>query len=455
MTYFPTLNIRKLDDIEGFHIGLQYETPGDIRIYGSSDAYDWKEIPYTQADVYEEQGKTTCRLHNRSALPADTNYLRISMNCANKNGALATSAVTWVNIEGDHSIVREFQRICEKQGVAFRDVFSVTHAAGKYSLRDDVDYVNEGVEAVADMGGKMVNLWFSMITYRTDYMYNTDWLKNDPKGSLAGLAQTEYFQKAFSNPDIERFTLFVDSADRYPMDLPAETSDYDRQSLLQVEYDDVYALADHLLKTYDGMGKTFIIQTWESDAWLMVDGKMADYRLRNYRDYINNRQKAVEDARKANPDSDVKLYNCMELSWVEQAESLSLLETVIPQTNCDLYAYSCWETCIVGGRGNYADALDKFADRVHPTEALGERNFYIGEYGIPETEYGAEQFFAYNTNNCKAIINAGYRYANYWQLFCNEGESSNDISKHRGFWLIRADGTKTGLYNLFKMLLTH
>ena len=67
-------------------------------------------------------------------------------------------------------------------------------------------------------------------------------------------------------------------------------------------------------------------------------------------------------------------------------------------------------------------------------------------------------FFAYNMNNTKAIINAGYRYANYWNFYCNETYNTNADkanSDMRGFWLVRADGTKTSLYNYFKMLLTH
>lgn len=444
-----------VNDIKEFHMNLWYEKPGEITVYGSSDTKSWKAISCTKVDEHTKDGKTYYRLHNSGTISANTNYLKIVMKCA-KNGYV--TSVSSIHIEGDHNLVKEIQRICKQQGVTFQDVFSVTHANARYSLRNDVDCINEGVEAVAEMGGKMINLWFNMQTYKTDFSFNTDWFANDSKGTLKGLAQTSYFKKAFSNPNIERYTLFVHSLNWYPMNLPLDATDADRELYLSLEYDDVYALADYLMKEYNGTGKTFIFQTWESDAWITNNGVASENGLRNYRDYINNRQKAVSDARKKNPKSDVKLYNCMEISWVETAASRSLLETVIPQTNCDLYAYSCWETCIVGGRGNYAEALEKFASKVHASELLGKRNYYIGEYGIPETEYGSEMFFTYNVNNCKAILNAGYRYANYWQLFCNESYNSNAQKENkdmRGFWLIRADGTKTGLYNLFKMLLHH
>lgn len=447
--------IYNVNDIKGFHLNLWHDNPGEVTVYGSSNTKSWKAISTTRVDETVKSGKTFYRLRNSGAIPADTNYLKIVLNNPRNNSYTAVAAV---HIEGDHNLVKEFQRICKQQGVSFRDVFSVTHASAKYTLRNDIDSVNEGVEAVAAMGGKMINLWFDMHTYQKDYPFNSDWTKNNPKGKLKGLAQTSYFKKAFSNPNIERYTLFVHSLDWFPMDLPLDAAEEDRGFYLSMEYDDVYALADYLLKEYNGTGKTFIFQTWESDAWITKDGVASENGLRNYRDYINNRQKAVSDARKNNPKSDVKLYNCMEISWVETAAPRSLLETVIPQTNCDLYAYSCWETCIVGGRGNFAEALNKFASKVKPSELLGKRNYYIGEYGIPETEYGSEMFFAYNVNNCKTILNAGYRYANYWQLFCNESYNNNakkSNSDMRGFWLIRADGTKTGLYNLFKMLLNH
>ena len=445
-----------VNDIKAFHLNFWYDTPGAYKILTSSDAKNWKEVSCTRVDEYTRSGRTYFRLKNTSALPSNTNYLRIELKSTAQN---ATVALSYVHIEGNHNIVEEMQRICQQQGVTFRDVFSVTHAAARYSNRDDIDVLNEGIEGIVEMGGTHVNLWMDMHTYKTDYAFGTDFVKHRPN-SLKELAQTPYFKQALSNPGIERYSLFAHSLDWYPMNLPLETTQEDREVYMGLEYDDVYALCDYLMKEYDGTGKTFIIQTWESDAWINVDGKATELGMRNYTDYINNRQKAVSDARKNNPKSDVKLYNCMEISWVESAhETHSLLNGVIPNTNCDLYAYSCWETCIAfGGRRDYAEALAKFASKVHPSETLGKRNFYIGEYGIPEMDFGSEMFFAYNMHNTKAIINAGYRYANYWNFYCNETHNSNvdkANSDMRGFWLIRADGTKTSLYNYFNMLLTH
>jgi len=102
--------------------------------------------------------------------------------------------------------------------------------------------------------------------------------------------------------------------------------------------------------------------------------------------------------------------------------------------------------------------LKLFKSYVPASGTVRSKNYYVGEYGMPEMNYGRERTYGFNVQSTKIMLNNGYRYINFWQIYCNE-QTSGEKGSHnnedmRGFWLIRADGTKTPLYNLFKMLLT-
>lgn len=59
---------------------------------------------------------------------------------------------------------------------------------------------------------------------------------------------------------------------------------------------------------------------------------------------------------------------------------------------------------------------------------------------------------------CKILLGAGCPYVVYWQLYCNEPQRDVHLPSwnrqdHRGFWLIRPDGTAGPAYDYLHALL--
>ena len=81
--------------------------------------------------------------------------------------------------------------------------------------------------------------------------------------------------------------------------------------------------------------------------------------------------------------------------------------------------------------------------------------------GIPEMEFGTDRVYTNLLKGYKTLINNDMLYGVMWQIYCNEPKDRNDVSlinshdndDYRGFWLIRADGTKTPIYLVLKMAL--
>ncbi len=78
------------------------------------------------------------------------------------------------------------------------------------------------------------------------------------------------------------------------------------------------------------------------------------------------------------------------------------------------------------------------------------KNVMVGEFGAPENEY--EQY-AITKKTVEEALDWGAHYIVYWELYCNEPARSYEgrptNSDHRGFWLIRPDGTKAPAWNYF------
>ena len=90
----------------------------------------------------------------------------------------------------------------------------------------------------------------------------------------------------------------------------------------EVEYREIYELTRHLLQTYAGTGKTFYLGNWEGD-WMLLQGfdRTKDPDPRNVREmikWVNNRQRAIDAAKRDTPHSNVAVYHYLELVLVER-----------------------------------------------------------------------------------------------------------------------------------------
>ena len=138
-----------------------------------------------------------------------------------------------------------------------------------------------------------------------------------------------------------------------------------------------------------------------------------------------------------------------------------MVNMILPHVAFDLISYSCWDATVIGGDQPpelLRESLDYIARHAIDSEYFGSKNIFIGEFGMPENDSDEQAVKQVVQDAVETGLAWGCPYIVYWQLYCNEPlagtavpSSGNDDS--RGFWLIRADGTKPAVYDYFKDML--
>ena len=356
--------------------------------------------------------------------------------------------------------------VCSTCGQAagdVRDTLGVVHVAGQYHLTDE-DFLNEGADQILALGSRVIKVWF--FSGRTgeglakSYSYNSQWPQVD---SLVEGARTPYFKELFDKP----FTTYILKVTSLGRD-----EGYWRTGITDEQKEDEQRqfceLAKYLLMEYRGTGKTFVLQHWEGD-WMVrgnFDGRAAptESALANMVEWLNARQAGVNQARREVRHQGVHVYHAAEVNRVVQSmrEGFpNMVNKVLPHTNPDLVSYSAWDSATE----HYADpnvlreALDFIAAHTPDSPDFGDRNVYLGEFGMPENHYSLDQIRTAIPNAVRTSLDWGCPYVVYWQLYCNElrdPKTRTPVTKNdlvRGFWLIRPDGTKSWLWDYFHDLL--
>jgi len=209
-----------------------------------------------------------------------------------------------------------------------RDIIGVTHVNGQYHLGKK-DFLNEGADQILALGSRVIKVWFHKPW--DSYRFNSQWPRAE---SMVEIARTTYFRKLFDKP-FSTYILMCFSMGR--------SAGYFRNGLTneqkQDEQKQFYELARHLLTTYKGTGKTFILQHWEGD-WLLrgsFDAK-ADPKpaaLSGMIAWLNARQAGVNQARQEARHDGVRVYHAAEVNRVvasmEQGRP-GLVNAVLPHT---------------------------------------------------------------------------------------------------------------------------
>ncbi|WP_192879338.1 cellulose binding domain-containing protein [Microbulbifer sp. A4B17] len=239
---------------------------------------------------------------------------------------------------------------------------------------------------------------------------------------------------------------------------------------LQWQYDKVYSLAEYLLTEYSGSGKTFMIGHWEGD-WNLVqktDGIRDDSqetipakRIQGLIDWVNIRQKAIDDAKANITHSDVNLYHYIEVNRVESAMQGKerITNAVLPHTNVDLVSYSAYDLTTKEKHSDFSTlhseltaALEFINSNLPKKSGLPfEKRVFIGEYGYGESwfkDWGTRSGEAQDMlsrNVIKTALQWGTPFILYWQMYDNEYDSW--INDFTGYWLVDKDGNKKEIYN--------
>lgn len=333
-----------------------------------------------------------------------------------------------------------------------RDTLGVTHVAGKYHLTKK-GYLQEGAEQILELGSRVIKLY--LFKPASNYPYNTEW---PTCSSLVDIARTPPFRQVFKKP----FTTFVLTA--YS---PARPEHYWRKGVSEEEAADetreFEELTRHLLHTYAGTGKTFILQHWEGD-WALRGSfdpraPLDSTAVQGMIDWLNARQKGVDAARrKVAPGADprVRVYHATEVNLVVQALRKDLpgvVDRVLPHSQVDLVSYSAWDA--QKDPGTLRAALDFIARHLPEKKLPLRRRVYIGEFGAPENDFSPEAVTSTIQGTIRTGLDWGCPWIIYWQVYCNEPRrtpvrSNDDV---RGFHLVRPDGQHARSWDLLEELL--
>ena len=338
-----------------------------------------------------------------------------------------------------------------------RDVIGVTHVAGKYHLTSQ-DFLNEGADQILALGSRVIKVWLHKPS--DSYPFNSDW---PDMNTLVEMARSPYYRKLFDKP----FSTFILMC--FSMGRP---EGYWREGLTQEQKQNekrqFYELAKHLLTTYEGTGKTFILQHWEGD-WL-IRGNFdrntdpTPTAIRGMTDWLNARQEGVNQAKQEMGQNGVRVYHAAEVNRVVASMKQGrggMVNKVLPHTKLDLVSYSAWDAATEHHKDPnvFRQALAFIAANMPDSADFGDKNVYVGEFGMPENNYSPEQIQNAIPNAVQTALDWGCPYIVYWQLYCNELKEpkaeppvrSNDAV--RGFWLIKPDGSKAWTWDYFYGLL--
>ncbi len=221
------------------------------------------------------------------------------------------------------------------------------------------------------------------------------------------------------------------------------------------EYQELYDLTAYLLTAYSGTGKQFFLGHWEGDNMLRGDistdgdAKMSPTRVQGFIDWLQVRQRAVDDAKRDTPHANVEVWHYTEVNHPTislRGDRPTLTNRVLPHVAVDFVSYSAYDAS--DDPEILKASLDYIESKLAPKPAISGKRVFIGEYGFKTFDAGQ----VFNTperqnERCLAVIQAGLEWGCpfilYWELYNNEIDAAG---KHRGFWMIDHRGVPQPVY---------
>ncbi len=338
-----------------------------------------------------------------------------------------------------------------------RDILGVNHINVLYTVTDK-DALNEGADSILEMGSRVIKITMRE-AMTPHYRHNSQWPEVT---SLAQLAQSPILRELFGKP----FTTYAVMAFR-----PGKPVLYQVDGMtpddVQAEKDAFYELTRHFLTTYRGTGKTFILQDWEGD-WVLTNppldmDKVSDpVAVQGMIDWLNARQDGVDRARDELGMDGVRVFHASEVNLLTKAMAgkPTMTNNVLPNTHCDLYSYSAYDT-MVQGREKLRASLEYLKSKAPDSRWFGDDNIYIGEFGWPETLVPEEKRLEFIRDSVEIGLECGAQYLLFWALY-DDGIRDPDVASKLsldtldrpltnddmvGNWLIRPDGTKSPIWD--------
>lgn len=325
-------------------------------------------------------------------------------------------------------------------------IHGAAHVGGNYHVTTPGtgSFIRDGFELIKGLGFGAVKLFMSRL-YASDN-YSLESTFSGAPTTLAELAQQPPFAAVLGDAAMKHFILNV-----FPFTTLGDTDPwkfglaFGNSNLLEKEYTEIKALAEHLLTTYNGDAKTFVFKSWEGD-WSLQGNTALDanrYNLINHRRielmvaYFRARWQGILDARKA-VSSDCVVLHAIEANRVAEAmahrNAPRMLNRVLPKMRgmMDIVSWSCYDGLFdlsIGGApwgDNQAEMISRLQtvvpDGIRALQDATGAQCMLGEWGIPEDDlpggYVAGDIIQAMFDLAE---NEGVAYNIYWQVFDNEG----------------------------------
>jgi hypothetical protein len=219
------------------------------------------------------------------------------------------------------------------------------------------------------------------------------------------------------------------------------------------EYGELYAFTRYLLKTYDGSGKIFYLGHWEGDGWLRGsirredDARATSQAIQGMIDWLQCRQRAIDDAKRDTPHRDVEVWHYTEVNHVQVAMEgrKAVANEVLPHVPVDFVSYSCYDNQEDPKR--LKAALDFIASKLAPKHGIAGRRVFIGEYGFPAERFSPAQQAQMSRRVILTALQWGCPLVLYWEFYNNEVDRQG---RQRGFWMIDDKGVKQPIYEVHR-----
>lgn len=328
----------------------------------------------------------------------------------------------------------------------------IAHVAGLYPT--STSFVTDGMTAIKNLGpnSKTIKLFFSS-DYATKYPNQTGWgtvnnmvdlAGSTPMATVLGDSQlTDYFINVFpwwSNWSAASLTNYwVNSPVVDGAGTPQKMYD-----ILANEYTAMYNLTAHLMTTYAGTGKTFVLQNWEGDWQLLNSQIITDVvnpqwavRMRRV---FQARSEGVQAARAASTALGVRVLFAVEVNRALDP-GRRVHRDILPYVQHDLVSWSAYEGTVysdVMSSGSIGAATTAIALNCRRFDAeirkYSQAPIYVGEFGWPETEFNTTTYPPGQL--IQQVLDSGttlgWTHALYWQVYDNEVGP-------RGFYIVKPD----------------
>lgn len=225
------------------------------------------------------------------------------------------------------------------------------------------------------------------------------------------------------------------------------------------EYPEIRAFAEHLLKTYNGSGRTFYLGHWEGD-WSLAgpdhrgpDGRVSreirQERVDEMIEWLRMRQRAIDDARAAVPHRNVQVYHYTEVNLVQRAmtneSGAFVVRDVLPHVPVDFVSYSAYDSQNGDLEQRLPAALSYIESKLQPRPGLAGKRVFIGEHGRAFIHGGAKEQDKTARRMMRSAIDWGCPFVLYWELYNNEVDEKTGA--HRGYWMIDNEGARQPVYD--------